>query len=51
MLLDLPLGHGENLWTLPLGVTATIDADRRTVTLDEPALEPQPARVAAQTTP
>ena len=48
---NLPLGHGENLWTLPLGVTATIDADTRIVTLDEPALEPQPARVAAQTTP
>src|SRR5437870_8186768 len=42
---NLPLGHGENLWTLPLGVTATIDADTRIVTLDESALEPQPARV------
>ena len=45
---NLPLGHGENLWTLPLGVTATIDADARTVTIDEPALAPQPAPVAAQ---
>ncbi|MFY9579970.1 MAG: LD-carboxypeptidase [Gaiellaceae bacterium] len=45
---NLPLGHGENLWTLPLGVTATVDADARTVTIDEPALEPQPAEVGAQ---
>src|SRR5438132_2829033 len=46
---NLPLGHGENLWTLPLGVTATVDADARTVTIDEPALERQPAAVAAET--
>ena len=45
---NLPLGHGENLWTLPLGVTATVDADGRTVTIDEPALEPQQAEVGAQ---
>jgi muramoyltetrapeptide carboxypeptidase len=45
---NLPLGHGENLWTLPLGVTATVDADARTVSVDEPALEQQPAPVAAQ---
>jgi muramoyltetrapeptide carboxypeptidase len=37
---NLPLGHGENLWTLPLGVTATVDADARSVTIDEPALVP-----------
>src|SRR5205085_11638044 len=34
---NLPLGHGKHLSTLPLGVTATVDADRRTVTIDEPA--------------
>jgi muramoyltetrapeptide carboxypeptidase len=45
---NLPLGHGENLWTLPLGLAATIDADARRVTIDEPALAPQPAPVAAQ---
>lgn len=33
-----PLGHGNHLATLPLGVTATVDADARTLTLDEPAL-------------
>src|ERR671936_717990 len=36
---NLPLGHGEHLCTIPLGVTATVDADARTLTIDEPALE------------
>jgi muramoyltetrapeptide carboxypeptidase len=35
---NLPLGHGKHLWTMPLGVTATIDADARTLTIDEAAL-------------
>ncbi len=35
---NLPLGHGKHLWTLPLGVTATIDAGARTLTIDEAAL-------------
>jgi muramoyltetrapeptide carboxypeptidase len=35
----LPLGHGETLATLPLGVQATLDADALTLTIDEPALE------------
>jgi muramoyltetrapeptide carboxypeptidase len=39
VLFNLPLGHGKHLWTLPLGVTATIDADARTLVVDEPALE------------
>jgi muramoyltetrapeptide carboxypeptidase len=34
----LPLGHGKHLCTLPLGVRATVDADARTLTIDEPAL-------------
>ncbi|HEY7198349.1 MAG TPA: LD-carboxypeptidase [Gaiellaceae bacterium] len=34
----LPLGHGKHLAALPLGVTATLDADARTLTIDEPAL-------------
>ena len=38
VLYGLPLGHGKHLATLPLGVTATIDADARTLTVDEPAL-------------
>src|SRR5213079_3550036 len=46
---NLPLGHGENLCTIPLGVTATIDADARTLTIDEPALEPATQRAAAST--
>ena len=36
---NLPLGHGKHLATIPLGVMATIDADVRTLTIDEPALE------------
>jgi len=39
MIYGLPLGHGKHLWTLPLGVTATLDADERSLTIDEPALE------------
>jgi muramoyltetrapeptide carboxypeptidase len=38
VLYRLPLGHGKNLAMLPLGVTATLDADARTLTVDEPAL-------------
>lgn len=36
----LPLGHGKHLATLPLGVTATLDADTGTLSIDEPALRP-----------
>jgi muramoyltetrapeptide carboxypeptidase len=39
MLYGFPLGHGKHLWTMPLGVTATLDADERSLTIDEPALE------------
>jgi len=35
---NLPLGHGKHLCTIPLGVRATVDADARTLTIDEPAL-------------
>jgi muramoyltetrapeptide carboxypeptidase len=34
----LPLGHGKHLAALPLGVEATLDADARTLTIDEPVL-------------
>lgn len=37
---NLPLGHGKHLAPIPLGVTATVDADARRVTIDEAALEP-----------
>ena len=40
VLYRLPLGHGKHLATLPLGVTATLDADARTLVIDEPALRP-----------
>jgi muramoyltetrapeptide carboxypeptidase len=39
VLYGLPIGHGETLSTLPLGVRATLDADARTLTIDEPALQ------------
>ena len=38
VLYGLPIGHGETLSTLPMGVRATLDADARTLTIDEPAL-------------
>ncbi len=38
VLYRLPLGHGKHSAVLPLGVTATLDADARTLTIDEPAL-------------
>jgi muramoyltetrapeptide carboxypeptidase len=38
VLYGLPLGHGDTIATLPLGVGATVDADARTLTIDEPAL-------------
>ncbi len=33
-----PIGHGRNNWTLPLGVTARLDADAGTLELLEPAV-------------
>ncbi len=38
VLYKLPLGHGKHQAAVPLGVTATLDADSRTLTIDEPAL-------------
>ena len=38
VLYGLPLGHGRHLATLPLGVTCSLDADARTLTVDEPAV-------------
>jgi muramoyltetrapeptide carboxypeptidase len=34
----LPLGHGKHLATIPLGVTATLDADARTLTFESSGL-------------
>lgn len=34
----LPLGHGSKLASVPFGVLATIDGDRRTLTIDEPGV-------------
>jgi muramoyltetrapeptide carboxypeptidase len=41
---NLPLGHGDHLWTLPLGLEATIDADARTIVVEEEALTPERSR-------
>lgn len=38
VLYRLPLGHGKHLAALPLGVEATLDADARSLTIDQPAL-------------
>jgi muramoyltetrapeptide carboxypeptidase len=40
VLYKLPVGHAKHLATLPLGVAATLDADARTLTVDQPALRP-----------
>ena len=34
----LPLGHGSHLASIPFGVQATLDADARTLTIDEPGV-------------
>jgi muramoyltetrapeptide carboxypeptidase len=34
----LPMGHGPNLASVPFGVMATVDADARTLTIDEPGV-------------
>jgi muramoyltetrapeptide carboxypeptidase len=47
---NLPLGHGDHLCTIPLGVTATVDADARTLVIEESALE-VPADVPAAAAP
>jgi muramoyltetrapeptide carboxypeptidase len=36
----LPLGHGKHLAALPLGVECTLDADARTLTVEEPVVRP-----------
>jgi len=38
VLYRLPLGHGKHLATIPLGVRASLDADARTLTIDEPGV-------------
>ena len=38
-----PLGHTKHLAALPLGVTCTLDADAKTLTVDEPALRDREA--------
>ena len=42
---NLPLGHGDHLCTIPLGVAATIDADAHMLVIEEPALTPAEARL------
>jgi muramoyltetrapeptide carboxypeptidase len=38
VLYKLPLGHGKHLATIPLGVTVTLDADARTLTIEQSGL-------------
>jgi muramoyltetrapeptide carboxypeptidase len=33
-----PLGHGKHLATIPLGVSATLDADARSLTIEQPGV-------------
>jgi muramoyltetrapeptide carboxypeptidase len=35
VLYRLPLGHGKHMASIPLGVRYTLDADARTLTVDE----------------
>lgn len=39
VLLDLPIGHIDEQWTLPIGACATLDADARTLIIEEPAVQ------------
>jgi len=39
VLYGLPLGHGKHLASIPLGVRYTLDADRRSLTLEEPLFD------------
>jgi muramoyltetrapeptide carboxypeptidase len=48
---NLPLGHGDHLCTIPLGVTAAVDADARTLVIEEPALEATPERSRREPAP
>jgi muramoyltetrapeptide carboxypeptidase len=38
VLYKLPLGHGKHLATVPLGVTATLDADSKELTIEQPGV-------------
>lgn len=37
-LYNVPFGHIKNIWTLPIGVRATLDADAKTLSIDEAAV-------------
>ena len=39
VLYRLPLGHGKHLASIPFGVMATLDADARTLTIDQPGVQ------------
>jgi muramoyltetrapeptide carboxypeptidase len=47
VLYKLPLGHGKHLAAVPLGVTATLDADARTLTFEESGLATNGEEVGA----
>ena len=39
MLYTLPLGHGKHLRSIPLGVSATLDADAATLTIEQSGVD------------
>jgi muramoyltetrapeptide carboxypeptidase len=45
---NLPLGHGDHLCTIPLGLTATVDADAHTLVIEESALATRERSPAVQ---
>ena len=47
VLYKLPLGHGKHLATIPLGVPATLDADARTLTIEQSGLATEKEGVRA----
>ena len=46
VLYKLPLGHGKHLASIPLGVRCTLDADARTLTVDESPFQNGSGRAA-----
>lgn len=42
VLYKLPLGHGKHLATIPLGVSATLDADARSLVIEQPGVSGSP---------
>ncbi|HEY7477422.1 MAG TPA: LD-carboxypeptidase [Actinomycetota bacterium] len=50
VLYRLPLGHGKHLATIPLGVVATLDADARSLQIEQPGVALDAYRPTGSTT-